>query len=324
MKKKALIITVFLQLLFITYLGINIYVKKTKILGSSVKFIPIEKESIVFNPESELEYFYEPVPNRVNVENAFIPYAVAHQINSDGLNDRFEYSPEKSPRAYRIITLGDSFTYGVYTKTKDNWPEKLEDILNDNNSCSNIDKFEVINLGVAGYDIEYSLERYKLRGSKYNSDLVILFLNGGDGYQINELLFPRVSEKEKTETYDPQEPYKIWNESFEEIIKEYKGSDLMNYQLGIINNFKNYFEGKFIIITFPQTSKEGLDQYLVDMFLPTIDNNPNYYFFNDISDIYRLKDTIIESDSHPNAKGYQIIAEDISEYLLGAKLIPCN
>jgi lysophospholipase L1-like esterase len=324
MKKKALIIIIFLQLLFIAYLGTNIYIKKTKILGSSVKIIPIKKESIVFNPKSKLEYFYEPVPNRINEENAFLPYSVANHINSDGLNDRFEYSPEKDSGTYRIITLGDSYTYGVFVKTKDNWPEKLEVILNNDISCSSVDKFEVINLGVGGYDIEYSFERYKLRGTKYNPDLVIFFLNSDDGYQINELLLPLISEKEKTQTYDAQDPYKIFEESYGEIFKEYKKADLINYQKDILDNFHDHFQGKFIIISFPTTSIGSPEHKVIDAFLPIIDNHPNYHFFNGIDDIYKLEETIIENDGHPNAKGHQIIAKDISEHLLEAKLIPCD
>ena len=57
---------------------------------------------------------------------------------------------KKNKDTFRIITLGDSFTFGMYINTKDNWTELLEDKLNSDMGCKNISMFEVINLGVGG------------------------------------------------------------------------------------------------------------------------------------------------------------------------------
>ena len=75
------------------------------------------------------------------------------------------------------MTLGDSFTFGVYVNTEDNWTELLEDKLNSiKNICPNTDHFEVINLGVGGYDIEYAAKRYINRGKVYNPNIILLLL----------------------------------------------------------------------------------------------------------------------------------------------------
>ena len=77
----------------------------------------------------------------------------------------------------------------MFVNTKDNWSKKLEDILNKNLSkCNKINKFEVINLGEYGYDIQYSVERYKIRRQKYKPHLILWFLKNDDFEEINEIM----------------------------------------------------------------------------------------------------------------------------------------
>ena len=113
-----------------------------------------------------------------------------YNINSDTFNERFDYEINKDDKTFRIITLGDSFTFGYIVDTKNNWTELLEDKLNQLH-CANFDKIEVINLGVVGYDIQYSVERFKLRGKKYNPDLVLWLLKGDDFQEIKEIVQPK-------------------------------------------------------------------------------------------------------------------------------------
>jgi hypothetical protein len=57
-----------------------------------------------------------------------------YTFNQDGLNERYDYNTTKPDGIFRIITLGDSFTFGHFVDTKDNWTERLEDLLNEDNS----------------------------------------------------------------------------------------------------------------------------------------------------------------------------------------------
>jgi lysophospholipase L1-like esterase len=101
------------------------------------------------------------------------PSQAKYTINKDTLNERYDYSVKKQPGVFRIMTIGDSFTYGLYTNTDRNWTELLEDKLNADLRCQKSRKVEVINLAVNGYDITYTVERFLKRGIKYNPDLVI-------------------------------------------------------------------------------------------------------------------------------------------------------
>ena len=190
MKIKIFISLITFQLVIILFLGFKIYQRQKNILGT-ISVNPINKESIALKPSNELKYFYEPGQNftdKTPGHSYFKAFKAIYTINEDGLNERFNYSLEKPNNVFRIITIGDSFTFGLYVDTKDNWTEVLEDILNKELSCQNIKKFEVINLGVEGYDFEYAVERFKVRGLKYNPDLVLWLMI--DSNRLNELRIP--------------------------------------------------------------------------------------------------------------------------------------
>src|SRR3989344_2379017 len=180
--RKLFIFIVIIQFVAISILVVYIFQKRNKVLG--VQFNPINQNDIVVATDSgKLKYFYQPPSNYTErVKNTWIADEVIYTYNSDTLNERYDYQIQKPPKSFRIVTLGDSFTFGLYVNTKDNYPEKLEDKLN--SVCNNNPNVEVINLGMQGYDIEYSVERYKKRGVKYQPDLVIWFINSWNYLKI--------------------------------------------------------------------------------------------------------------------------------------------
>ena len=117
-------------------------------LKTKINVSPINKNTVQTLPTKELKYFFDLKPNAVATFSAdFLPQKITTKYNNDRLNDTQNYSIDKDSHTFRIITLGDSYTYGLYINTKDNWTEILERKLNKNRLCKNINKFEVINLG---------------------------------------------------------------------------------------------------------------------------------------------------------------------------------
>lgn len=170
--KKYFISIVLLQISLILFL-FYIITKNTNILGTSVTVI--NSQSLLRSPSSELKHFYEIKANHIEEQHAdWLWYTPIHTINKDSLNERYDYKIKKEKGTFRIIALGDSFTDGSWVHTKDNWTEQLEDYLNQNKVCDTIQKYEVINLGVQGYDLAYETERYVKRGVKYDPDLIVL------------------------------------------------------------------------------------------------------------------------------------------------------
>lgn len=319
MNKKFYFILILIQILAIVSLGFIIY-KRKQILGIT-SINPVNKDSIIYTSKT-LKYFYEPKPNTIEELNPWVPYMATYTINSDGLNERRNYNIEKPEGIYRILTLGDSFTYGLYVDTPYNWTEQLEDKLNA--ECNQ--PYEVINLGVAGYDIQYSVERFKLRGIKYNPDLIIWFLKNDDTIQINEYI--RGSEEyyrkkmmasgEMDRAVARGNFYPSWNMALKEYKEKYDPKDIEKAQMQYFEDFKSIYEGKLIISTFsnePKSvttflnkaftfdNKKTFLQYLTSMHI-----NPSYYFPN---------------DGHPTVKGHSVITTDIFNYLKVNNLTSC-
>ncbi len=85
--------------------------------------------------------------------------------NSRGIRGTREHAFLKSRDRLRIVTLGDSFTFGEEVSDGENFPSYLETL---------VPAAEVINMGVGGYghdQISLYLER---EGVKYGPDLIVL------------------------------------------------------------------------------------------------------------------------------------------------------
>lgn len=91
-------------------------------------------------------------------------------INSRGLRDR-EFETPKGPGVFRILVLGDSFTYGSGAEAGTTYPRLLEDLLNRDRIKT---RFEVINAGVSGYGTFHEKDFLVREGVGYAPDLLIL------------------------------------------------------------------------------------------------------------------------------------------------------
>lgn len=283
----------------------------------------IRQRDVVFdNLSSTLRNFYEPKPDSISTwDPEWLGYEVKNTINKDSLNERYDYSVEKQKDTFRIITLGDSFTYGHFVNTSENYSEVLEDLLNYKLKCNSIMRFEVINLGVFGYDIEYSSTRLKKRGIKYNPDLVIYLINDWNIENINELIIPyqKKLESEKNIIYDSKNPFYEARLITEKEIKKIFGLDyIVKYNTQKLYQLSNIYSGKFLFLTFPSTSNK-----YKEILHNLVKQNTNYFYYDRIvnffnEDSYRLK------DNHPNIKGHQVIAENIFGFLQTILPVKCS
>lgn len=93
-------------------------------------------------------------------------------INSAGFRD-YEHAETKTAETYRIIVLGDSTTAGEGVSDLDKtYTKQLEKLLNTNNASGM--RYEVLNMGVAGYHTLQEVETLRVKGLKYHPDLVVL------------------------------------------------------------------------------------------------------------------------------------------------------
>jgi lysophospholipase L1-like esterase len=91
-------------------------------------------------------------------------------LNSTGFRDR-EFPKTKQSSTFRIICLGDSWTFGANVGQQDAYPQRLQALLRQEFSEA---EFEVFNLGVLGYSSYQGLELLKKNISELLPDLVVI------------------------------------------------------------------------------------------------------------------------------------------------------
>lgn len=89
-----------------------------------------------------------------------------------------EYEIEKPPGTYRVVLLGDSFTYGVVPDAY-HWATHLEDGL----AAGSGNEVEVLRLGVPGTGTPFQLRLWQIEASRLEPDLVILGFFIGNDFQ---------------------------------------------------------------------------------------------------------------------------------------------
>lgn len=335
--KYPFLILVFIESIMIILLGINIY-KQGNILGAT-SINPIREYDINFNNKGGLKYFYEPKSNLKQIEKPdWLSHTVINTINSDALNERYDYSIDRPKSVYRIITLGDSFTFGAHVKTENNWVELLENRLNQKPVCGDINKFEVINLGVPGYDIQYAVERYKQRGEKYNPDLILWFLKDDDFYDIAEETQPIIKlqrEKAKKEWTYKEGGHKenltdlaTWtNSATRAINKKYGKEKILSFQKKLLDDFLTTLHARVLIYSLnnknnthlPMTKEES------EIIQGLIRKNRNVFYTNQLLTQYDYtKDSFFPYDTHFNEVGHALLADELFHYLIQKNIVVCK
>jgi len=303
----------------------------------------LDKKSVEEQLLEKAEKYEKPTHNiewRLNIENSSVYWinkpnheqtfdgcgvrikSTHIKINSDGLRD-YEYDINKSNNTFRIIVLGDSFSFGWGVELDDVYMKVLERKLN---NLSKEIKYEVINLGVAGYNSKQEVELFKLKGIKYKPDLIIIGFTNNDDYdpeiehEISLKLKNNKSLKAKHDQSNSKQPYSAVNKLMKEHIKD----------VGFEANWKKTVEKAFtdlaliskslnssvLIFAMKWESKEQLEA--LSLFVSETEN-------------WILKTTSIPNqgpilvihklDPHPNEKAHIIYAEEIYDALIDHKLI---
>jgi len=266
-----IVIAVFnlLSFLIIIFLGNEIIKIQIKINNRTRFLYSIGEKDFIFPANIRLNYYFEPRPNHTQKFNTeWLDYEIKYTFNSDGLNERFDYSKDKEKNVYRIIAIGDSFTFGSNVNTKDNYPEVLEDYLSEKLKCSNISNFEVINLGVPGYDIEYAVERFYRKGIKYNPDLILWLINYWNLDNINELKIPIYNNFISSGTPSLDENSFMFTAhelAAKEVIKRIGLNNILNQNRDILDEFSKIYKGNLVIMSFsdiPEKYKKTLSDII--------------------------------------------------------------
>lgn len=123
-------------------------------------------------------------PNMDRVEQLMHIRPYFLQTNSAGLRNVEEI--DENEAVFRVLVIGDSFTYGLYVHNQETYPARLEEYLNANLRT----EVQVLNAGVPGYTISDELDYLMDKGLALQPDLVILGVYTNDIFD----LYPPVRE----------------------------------------------------------------------------------------------------------------------------------
>jgi len=124
--------------------------------------------------QMDMKLGYKPASN---VAGKYYGFQV--KTNSKGLRD-YEYSYLKKDGIFRVVVLGDSFTYGLGIKNLDDIYAKISERELKKRSYN----VEIINMGVGGFNTHQEVEWFKMEGAKYNPELVILGFTANDNEPV--------------------------------------------------------------------------------------------------------------------------------------------
>ena len=132
----------------------------------AVRFItPQEVGPVRFACDPELGEI--PVPGQYGVRNFPEVYRFTYHNNSLGWRGSQEYLHEKTA-GYRVLMLGDSFTYGIGVDDAKTFAASMERDLKDHGLS-----VEVLNAGCPGKGTDYALKVLQTEGRKFHPDLVV-------------------------------------------------------------------------------------------------------------------------------------------------------
>ncbi len=105
---------------------------------------------------------------------------ITYDINSQGLHGP-EITKQKPEGTFRILGVGDSFTFGQGVKEEDTFLRRLERSLN-RAAPPVAKKVEVLNAGVMGYNTRDEVTHLEHQWLEYDPDLVIISFYLNDAY----------------------------------------------------------------------------------------------------------------------------------------------
>jgi len=130
------------------------------------------------------------------------------EIDSRGFREA-EFTDHKPPGTFRILCLGDSWTFGANVAQRDTYPRQLERLLASRHPRA---RFEVLNLGVLGYSSFQGKELLRRQAIEWEPDVVVLGFGMNDGkigFRDEDFAGPRTMAGRIAALLDDLETYKL-------------------------------------------------------------------------------------------------------------------
>ncbi|MHC4943566.1 MAG: SGNH/GDSL hydrolase family protein [Planctomycetota bacterium] len=258
-------------------------------------------------------------------------------INSTGARD-FEYTRTKPDGMFRIIFLGDSFTFGTGVRLEDTFVNQVERLLN---PAGEEQKVQAINFGVPGYDTREEVLLLEYKCPKFSPDLVVMvmFLNDGHGGYSDEVFNVDVDEKDSLARWSriyrairlaakrseaEQDLIDSWSSSFLDGSPSWTG---IRKALKRAADLQAKQEFELAVVIFPvlywldeaypfKEAHAKIAEYVESLGVPVLDLFPAFQG-EDGPSLW-----VHSSNQHPNEQGHAIAGRAICEFLKEEGLLP--
>lgn len=245
------------------------------------------------------------------------------ETNSDGLRDK-EYSIKRN-KAYRIIFLGDSSTFGWGVEKESTFEYLIEEKLNLAHPA------EIINFGIGNYNTEQEVNLFLEKGLKYQPDKVVVF------YSINDA--EKIPQKYKLWFFGYSRLFTFYWSKISILVSNIYGS--ASYKEYYSNLYHNGFSGwtraekaflrlknvcdnngiKLQVVLLPEThdfvnypfknEHNFITAFLKSHAISVIDLAP---FFESYTEPAKLL-WVANDDAHLNANGHKLVAEYVFDFI---------
>ena len=256
----------------------------------------------------------------------------------------FYYPPQKAPGTFRIIAIGDSFTFGPKMHFDDSYSKRLERMLNLNDQQRRV---EVLNWGISGYSSMHEVEVVRDAIKSFNPDLIIVQITLNDA-ELQPFRVTHKYQNKRGEVILGNPIFKYWKSLgflvrriyYTTLDKEY-----LTYHIAAFENPSSWkmFSGAFeqmkrlsaessipmLAVLFPMMSHPFDERYPFHGVHKKISDEmsaqgiPFVDLFSDFEgrDPVRLQ---VEpgSDAHPNELAHRFAADRIYTTLLNLKWLP--
>ena len=257
------------------------------------------------------------------------------------------YLPQKSPGTFRVIVVGDSFSYGGKGQYYDAFPKKLEQTLNLNQAAPHV---EVLNWGMPGYSTRDEVRLVKSALATYQADLVILQITLNDP-ELAVHRPPIPGFNPITRTVNLRSPvFRYWK-SFKFVVQRYYSyrlyQDFMNHYHEIFHDHRTWSAFSGAIRNIRKLSrKSGVPVFAVIFPLfshPADDRYPFAEYHSMIGEQLQkneipfvdLRGTFAQippsylvvspgHDQHPNEIAHRLAADRLLQSLIETKLLPAE
>jgi lysophospholipase L1-like esterase len=252
---------------------------------------------------------------------------LTYRINSLGFRGN-EISREKPLGVFRIVGLGDSFTFGTGVRNEDTFLARLEDTLN---RAEGKNRFQVVNLGMMGFNTVQEVSLLRHFGLPLDPDLILIT------FHLND-----VRSGSHFRTGKPSSNWRKHSRLIDHLAERWRLKlramrNITSYQADFREDSPQWIEARLalkeakalsarhgaqlVLVIFPLLLMDD-DGYLFEGIHTTVANAamelniPVLDLFSAFSDFVGSDLWVHRRNHHPNEKGHAIAAEAIHRFLV--------